>query len=229
MIGPVAALQKVRNSSLRERPVAHLDTIEIGVFVLILVGVAAAWWKLPFSRIRVRGETRLSVYVLMALLLPALVAGMIVVGYYRKWRKRGTVPFAFPVRLALTRWRILERDGDNALVLTDTEGVMHLIHRDEPGEPLDAVLDALDPDNELVVDEDVSKDHELRFELEGARPAAGLLRRFGERSYVLVLVPPRRIDDLSGIVAKAIPRAESEPPQKWRTLSADDVVVTKRA
>jgi len=229
MMGPVAALEKVRGSQMRERPVGHLDTFEIGVFVVILVAVMGAWWKLPFSRYRVRGETRLSVYVLMGLMVPALVAGMIVIGYYRKWRRRGTVPFEFPVQLGVTRWRILERDGDTALVLTDTEGVMYLLHRPEAGETLEQVLDSLDPDNELVVDEDTSKDHELRFELEGARPAAGLLRRCGPRSYALVLLPPRRIDDISGILAKALPRVPGTPPQKWRTLSAADVVVTKRA
>jgi hypothetical protein len=229
MMGPVAALQKVRGSQLRERPKKNLDTFEIGVFVVVLVIVMGAWWTLPFARYRARGQVRLSYPVLMALLVPGVIVASVVIAYYRRWRTRGTVPFAFPLRLGLTRWRILEQDGDAALVLTDTEGVMSLIHRLEPGETLEQVLDALDPDNELVVDEDVSKETELRFELEGARPAAGLLRRCGDRSYVLVLVPPRRIDDLSGILAKAVPRAPGDAPQKWRTLSANDVIVTKRA
>jgi len=228
VIHAVDALRKVRASRLRERPARNLDTFEIGVFVVLIVLVVTAWWKLPITHYRARGQERLSMPALFALLVPALFVGTVAVFYYRRWRKRGTVPFAFPLELALPRWRILERDGAAAVVLTDTEGVLYLIVRPDAGEPLDQVLDACDPDNELVVDEAASTETELRFELEEARPAHGILRRCDDRSYLLLLVPPARLDDLAGVLAKARTRSAGEPVQKWRPLSADDVIVASR-
>ena len=95
------------------------------------------------------------------------------------------------------------------------------IHAPEAGETLEQVLDAIDPDNQLEIDEDLSSASTLRVELEGPHPAFGILRRFDERSYALVLGSAIRCEGLDQVVAKS-PRHEGL--QKWPPLRPSDLV-----
>jgi len=169
-----------------------------------------------------RGSGRFGVMVAFLPIVGIFAIGVIVFGV---WRLRGSEPFAYPLTIALSRWRTYRRDGTEAIFLTDGRGLLCLFETDEPD--IEKVLDAIDPNNELEIDEAHERDS-ITFDLAEPR-CVGILRRLSHpRAHALVFIDnDDALDDLDGVLQKAPHRQDGQRPQKWAVLEQPDLATAR--
>jgi hypothetical protein len=217
---PLQVFRDFRATGLGEmgeprRPWTVVDILMLAVLIGIGIALVYVFHEsldrlYKWSR---RGGGRFGV---MVAFLPLLGIVTIVGLIFATWRQRGSEPFAYPVTLALPRWRTYRRDGAEAIFLTDGRGLLCLFESDE--EDIEKVLDAIDPKNELEIDEAHDRDS-ITFDL--AEPhCVGILRRLSHpRAHALVFIDnDDALDDLDGVLQKARHRQVGARPQKWAVL-----------
>jgi hypothetical protein len=169
------------------------------------------------------GRDHISRIAMLVAFTPIVVLATIVRARYLRWLNRGTEPFAFPVRIELPDWRVFRSDGDDALYLTDGASLVALFVR-EGRQSLEAVLDVIDPDNELEMDDE--KPMSVSVDLPEPTPAVGVLQRTTEPDgYILILTGRRdRADVLASLLGRSKARYPGDPMQLFRPLQPAAVI-----
>lgn len=148
-------------------------------------------------------------------------AWLIAVRVYERHRVR----FTFPYIVNLPAWGVYSHDADT-LVLARRRSSIVLLHRENT--TLDAVLDALDPEKELLeVERDAPVENQVEIELPGTPPLAGIARALGANAYVIMLGPESDAEMIADAEALYLPqmrpRSPLEPVQEFRPTQARSI------
>ncbi len=232
MVSPITAYRDMRALSLgkiQNRPLSALENIALtAIFVVTILAIVWVIRSSGIGRAHFAGKTQRNVYVMIFASALTTVPGMFAWGFYRRLRDGGTDAFAFPAFIPPLGYRILQRDRDAALYLTNGLLLVALLAR-ATDETLEQVLEAIDPDAELEADD--PQGGMLRFDVPGQPAAHGLIRSTASsRAFIVIVAETEHAaQDLASLFARVAPRKLGRKPQKWRPLDPPTIATARAA
>jgi hypothetical protein len=218
---PVEEFRRIRGAAIPdpERPMPMAVKVGLIVGLSALAAIVAPGLGERIDHLRDDGG-RLALLVIG---VPVMVLVALCGWLYRRWRDRPTVPFAFPRVIRGPGWRVWHVHGEEALVLVRKHCMLCLICR-PAGEPLEQVLDALDPD-EVIAADDEPDGPRLGVELTGEVAGVGFLRWIpGEDAYLFVLADTEHEADwINRVIGVGSFRAPTDAPQRWPALPTPEI------